>query len=75
MFRFPAAYPIESPAVQFVVDQTHQSPIHPVRNFSPGYDSNTGDSYSLRWIDWFSMYILTAMYVGLMCVFLRESYN
>src|SRR5882762_8188824 len=30
MFRFPSMYPIESPAVQFVVDQTHQSPVHPV---------------------------------------------
>jgi len=30
MFRFPPMYPIESPAVQFVVDQTHQSPVHPV---------------------------------------------
>ncbi|KIM84709.1 hypothetical protein PILCRDRAFT_818323 [Piloderma croceum F 1598] len=29
MFRFPPMYPIESPAVQFVVDQTHQSPVHP----------------------------------------------
>jgi hypothetical protein len=32
MFRFPSMYPIESPAVQFLVDQTRQSPVHPVRN-------------------------------------------
>ncbi|EIW86329.1 UBC-like protein [Coniophora puteana RWD-64-598 SS2] len=29
MFRFDGHYPISSPAVQFVVDQTHQAPIHP----------------------------------------------
>jgi len=28
-FRFSPQYPIDSPAVQFVVDQTHQSPVHP----------------------------------------------
>ncbi|KAH0838675.1 hypothetical protein J3R83DRAFT_7002 [Lanmaoa asiatica] len=30
MFRFDANYPISSPAVQFVVDQNHQAPIHPI---------------------------------------------
>ncbi|KAG8220181.1 hypothetical protein J3R82DRAFT_1214 [Butyriboletus roseoflavus] len=29
MFRFDANYPISSPAVQFVVDQSIQAPIHP----------------------------------------------
>ncbi|KAF8557398.1 UBC-like protein [Imleria badia] len=29
MFRFDASYPISSPAVQFVVDQDNQAPIHP----------------------------------------------
>ncbi|KAF9234950.1 ubiquitin-conjugating enzyme/RWD-like protein [Melanogaster broomeanus] len=29
MFRFDANYPISSPAVQFVVDQNTQAPIHP----------------------------------------------
>ncbi|KAF7972567.1 hypothetical protein HWV62_38604 [Athelia sp. TMB] len=31
MFRFTPQYPIDSPAVQFLVDQTHVAPIHPVR--------------------------------------------
>ncbi|KZP15189.1 UBC-like protein [Athelia psychrophila] len=29
MFRFPTQYPIDSPAVQFLVDSTHVAPIHP----------------------------------------------
>ncbi|KIJ60106.1 hypothetical protein HYDPIDRAFT_161350 [Hydnomerulius pinastri MD-312] len=29
MFRFDASYPISSPAVQFVVDQNSQAPVHP----------------------------------------------
>ncbi|CCL99961.1 uncharacterized protein FIBRA_01986 [Fibroporia radiculosa] len=28
-FRFDNSYPISSPAVQFVVDDTHKAPIHP----------------------------------------------
>jgi hypothetical protein len=31
MFRFDNAYPISAPAVQFVVDDTHKAPVHPVR--------------------------------------------
>lgn len=31
MFRFDNTYPISAPAVQFVVDDTHKAPIHPVR--------------------------------------------
>lgn len=31
MFRFEDDYPISSPAVQFVVNQEYQAPIHPVR--------------------------------------------
>ncbi|KAI0369956.1 UBC-like protein, partial [Pilatotrama ljubarskyi] len=29
MFRFDGHYPISAPAVQFVVDDTYQAPIHP----------------------------------------------
>ena len=31
MFRFDNTYPISAPAVQFVVDETHKAPVHPVR--------------------------------------------
>ena len=31
MFRFDSTYPISAPAVQFVVDDTHKAPVHPVR--------------------------------------------
>jgi hypothetical protein len=31
MFRFDNTYPITAPAVQFVVDDTHKAPVHPVR--------------------------------------------
>lgn len=31
MFRFDNTYPISAPAVQFVVDDTHKAPVHPVR--------------------------------------------
>jgi len=34
MFRFDNTYPISAPAVQFVVDETHKAPIHPVRVLS-----------------------------------------
>ena len=30
MFRFDNTYPISAPAVQFVVDDTHKAPVHPV---------------------------------------------
>lgn len=33
MFRFDDTYPISAPAVQFVVDDTHKAPVHPVRAF------------------------------------------
>ncbi|KAI0353156.1 UBC-like protein [Trametes cingulata] len=29
MFRFDSQYPISAPAVQFVVDDTYQAPVHP----------------------------------------------
>ena len=29
-FRFESGYPITSPAVQFVVDDKYQAPLHPV---------------------------------------------
>lgn len=32
MFRFDNQYPISSPAVQFVVDDKYQAPVHPVRH-------------------------------------------
>ena len=31
MFRFDNTYPISAPAVQFVVDDAHKAPVHPVR--------------------------------------------
>lgn len=33
-FRFDGQYPIQPPAVQFVVDDKYQSPVHPVRLLS-----------------------------------------
>ena len=43
MFRFDNTYPISAPAVQFVVDDTHKAPVHPVRvppKLAPFVDPN-----------------------------------
>lgn len=40
MFRFDANYPISSPAVQFVVDQDNQAPLHPVRRLCSNCNGN-----------------------------------
>lgn len=40
MFRFDANYPISSPAVQFVVDENNQAPMHPVRLLCSNRDCN-----------------------------------
>lgn len=65
MFRFSPTYPIDSPAVQFVVDQTHQSPVHPVR-----WSGKWGwliQIWLFLYYVWISMYIQTAMCVYYSC--------
>lgn len=56
MFRFSPHYPIDSPAVQFLVDSTHVAPIHPVR-LSHSYLHTTKSCLRS------STYIRMAMYV------------
>lgn len=60
-FRFDGQYPISSPAVQFVVTDGHQAPIHPVRIKSI--------AFSFQYIYSFSFYFFFLPGVLIACLF------